>query len=58
VGVSNPARTLRSVDLPEPFGPWSATISPAWKATVTSRRTSPLPYVYATPEVERMGVIE
>src|SRR3954453_21982628 len=58
-GPSRPAMRCRSVDLPEPDGPTSATRAPScssqstgWRATVAAR---PLPYVRAAPARPRSG---
>src|SRR5438034_5746944 len=56
-GRCSPSSTRISVDLPAPFSPISAVISPALKATDTSRSACTAPKRLLTPSTETTGPV-
>src|SRR3989442_8135757 len=55
-GCTTPVMILMSVDLPAPFSPRSAWISPAWSAKETSSSAWVDPNRFETPRISRIGV--
>jgi hypothetical protein len=54
--VSMPLRLYSSVDLPDPDGPMTATISPSWTSRSTACSTSWSPKAFVSPRARRMVV--